>query len=75
MTQWIISAIYTVMIILLSLSLMYKLRTRFYDFYAEYGCFLWAVFTIQAISLLIETAIKILCFYDDAMYDFLTEVN
>ena len=51
--QWVISAIFSVIIILLSLSLMYQLNFRFYDFYAEYGCFLWAVFFIQAFSMLI----------------------
>ena len=51
--QWIISAIFTVMVILMSVSLMCKLRIRFEDFYAEYGCFLWVFFTIQALSMII----------------------
>ena len=51
--QWIINAIFTVMIILMSVSLMCKLRIRFEDFYAEYGCFLWVVFTLQALSMII----------------------
>ena len=51
--QWIISAIFTVMIILMSVSVMFKLRLRFEDFYKEYGCFLWIVFSIQASSMII----------------------
>ena len=51
--QWIISAIFTVMIILMSVSLMCKLRLRFEDFYKEYGCFLWLIFNIQALSMTI----------------------
>ena len=73
--QWIISAIFTVMMILMSLSLMFKLRIRFFDFYTEYGCFLWSVFTIQALSLLIMTTIKILLLYNDAVIDYKYESN
>ena len=58
--QWILSSIFTAMIILMSLSLMIKLKVRFYDFYREYGCFLWAIFTIQAISMIIKTTIEVL---------------
>ena len=50
--QWIISLIFAVLIIGLSLSLMVKLKVRFEDFYKDYGCFLWTVFAIQALSLI-----------------------
>ena len=68
--QWIISTIFTVMIILMSLSLMIKLRVRFYDFYREYGCFLWAVFALQAISMIIKSTIEALLEENDAVHDF-----
>ena len=50
--QWIISLIFSVVIIGLYLSLMVKLKVRFEDFYKDYGCFLWAVFATQALSLI-----------------------
>ena len=53
MMHWIIGMIFTVMIIFISVSIMCKLRIRFDDFYADYGCFLWVIFTIQALSMLL----------------------
>ena len=73
--QWILSTIFTVMIILMSLSLMIKLRVRFYDFYREYGCFLWAVFTIQAISMITKTTIEALLNLNDNVHDFKHEMR
>ena len=73
--QWIISAIFTLMIIFMSVSLMIKLRIRFYDFYVEYGCFLWVVFTIQALSMIVQTTIEVLLIYDDAIISFEKELH
>ena len=67
--EWIISTIFTTMIILMSLSLMCKLRVRFYDFYTEYGCILWTFFTIQALSMSMKTTIEALLNYSDAVND------
>ena len=53
MLSWICSAIFSVGQISMSLLMMRLLRDQFDDFYAEYGCFLWTVVTIQAISLTI----------------------
>ena len=72
--QWILSTIFTTMIILMSLSLMIKLRVRFYDFYREYGCFLWAIFTVQAVSMIIKTTIEALIIENDTAYDFRHEL-
>ena len=72
--QWIISTIFTVMIILMSLSLMIKLRVRFIDFYKEYGCFLWVVFAIQAISMIIKSTTEALLEENDAAFDFKIEL-
>ena len=67
--QCIFSTIFSVMIILMSLLVMCKLRIRFDDFYAEYGCLLWAVFTIQALSMLIQATTEFLRMYDQAVID------
>ena len=69
MMQWIIHAIFSVMIIVLSLSLMFKLKVRYGDFYAKNCCYLWAIFTWQALSMLIMTTIEIIRLYDDALID------
>ena len=53
MLRWISGAIFTVGQTFMSMLMMCLLRIRFDDFYAEYGCFLWTVVTIQVISLLI----------------------
>ena len=50
--------------------MMCLLRNRFDDFYAEYGCFLWTVVTVQALSLLIQTTINALLNYNKAVIDF-----
>ena len=76
--QLIINAIFAVVIILISVSLMCQLRIRFYDFYAEYGKFLWSVFIIQAFVLIISTIIEVLNMYNDAVriwVDNLSEVT
>ena len=52
---------------------MCKLKIRFEDFYREYGCFLWTVVIIQAISLLIKTTTGILHAYNAAVKDFFYE--
>ena len=51
--QWVMSAIFSVMMIMLSLLMILSVKHRYEDFYAEYGCFLWAVSTIQALSMVI----------------------
>ena len=53
MLRWIFSAIFTVGQTFTSVLMMCKLRKEFDDFFAEYGCFLWTVVTVQALSLLI----------------------
>ena len=74
--QWIRGAIFTVVLVFMSLLMMCKLRIRFNDFYTEYGCFLWTVVIIQAISLLFKTTTDILLFYDfDAVGDILDECS
>ena len=62
--QWIVSTIFSGVIVLLSLSLLIKLRVRFDDFYAEYGCFLWTIFTIQALSMIFQATVRILRIYN-----------
>ena len=47
---------------------MNKLKNKFDDFYAEYGCYLWTIVTIQALSLLFLTTI-------DAIYNIVDAVN
>ena len=73
--QWVISAIFSVMIIVLSLSIMYKLKVRFPDFYAEFGCYFWTVFTIQILSMLTMTTIEILRMYNEAVIELPTKIN
>ena len=73
--QMIFSALFTVMLIIMSFILMRKLRNLFDDFYAEYGCLLWTNLIIQALSLLIMAAVISLftiAFYDldKAVHDF-----
>ena len=51
--QWIISAIFSVMMILMGLSLILKVKHRYEDFYADYKCYLWTVSTIQALAMVI----------------------
>ena len=53
MLGWISIAIFSVAIIWMSFVLMCKLRHRFDDFYGEYGCYLWTIVTIQALSLIV----------------------
>ena len=56
--------------------LLSKLKNRFDDFYAEYGCYLWTVFIIQALSLLILVITQALLILDDSIYDFfIVETN
>ena len=71
---WIIGTTFTVIIISISVSLMCMLRIRFYDFYAEYGCFLWVIFTTQALSIIIKTTFEGLLFYSDVMINFINEL-
>ena len=61
---------FTVMLVSLSLTMMRKLRIRFEDFYVEYGCFLWTVVIIQAISVIIQTSTNILLYYNESFYHF-----
>ena len=51
--RWIISAIFTVGRTFMSVIMMGLLKSRFDDFYAEYGCFLWTIVIIQILSMLI----------------------
>ena len=51
--RWIGSAIFTVAKISMNLLMLRLLKNQFDDFYAEYGCFLKTVVTVQALSLLI----------------------
>ena len=53
---------------------MIKLRVRFIDFYKEYGCFLWVVFAIQAISMIIKSTTEALLEENDAAFDFKIEL-
>ena len=55
--------------------MMCQIRIRFNDFYSEYGCFLWTVVIIQAISLLIKTAIDNLTAYYTAVYEYYDQCN
>ena len=68
--QWVNNIIFTVVITVMSLLIMYKLRIHFADFYAEYGCYLRTVFIVQVLSLLTKTTIECLLFLNDAMMDF-----
>ena len=68
MLQWISSATFTVVLVFMSLVMMCKLRVRFEDFYAEYGCFLRTVVIVQAISLIIQTPTNILLYYSESFY-------
>ena len=68
MLQWIFSTTFSVMIILISLSVICKIRLRFNDLWSEYGCYLWTVFTVQALSMLIQTTIQVLLIYDYAVF-------
>ena len=52
----------------MSFILLSKLKNKFDDFYAEYGCYLWTVFIIQALSLLILATTQALLFIDDSIY-------
>ena len=70
MLQSISSAIFTAVLVFMSLLLMSKLRKRFEKFYVEYGCYLWTIVIIQAISLLISTTSDILFTYNGAANDF-----
>ena len=70
MLRWINSALFTVGQIFMSVLMMCKLRKEFDDFYAEYGCFLRTVVTIQAISLLILTTIESLIRQSEAVNSF-----
>ena len=56
------------MIIFISLTLMLKLRLRFQDFYADYGSYLWAVFSVQALSMIIKTTLEALLVYNNEMF-------
>ena len=73
--QWILSAIFSGAIIVLSVALMIKLKVRFDDFYAEYGCFLWAVFSVQALSMIIQTTVEVLRIYDEAVIELPTKIK
>ena len=59
--------------ITLGFTLLSKLKNRFDDFYAEYGCYLWTVFIIQALSLLIFAITQALVYLDISIYDFIME--
>ena len=52
---------------------MRKLKHRFDDFYGEYGCYLWTIVTIQALSLIITTTTQAILFYNEAVYDYFNE--
>ena len=73
MLRWILSAIFTIGQIVMSVFMMCLLRNRFDDFYAEYGCFLWTVVTIQALSLLIQTTCNALLTQNEAVSNFVYE--
>ena len=73
--RWILSFIFSAVIIFMSLSLMCKLRIRFDDFYAEYGCILWIVFIIQALSMLILSICKGLIIYNDAIRESTNDIS
>ena len=72
--QMLYSAYYIVVLIPMSFLLMFILRIRFENFYDEYGCLLWTIFIIQALSLLIMPTIVTLSFLKDPSniqkYDF-----
>ena len=68
--QWACSVIFTVGKICMSITMMSLLRIRFAYFYKEYGCFLWTVVTIQALSLIVQTTINVLISESDAIYSF-----
>ena len=57
----------------MSLIMMCLLKIRFYYFYLEYGCFLWTIVTIQALSLLIQTTIDALISENEALNNFVYE--
>ena len=73
MLRWINSAIFTAGKILMNMLMMYLLKVRFVYFYADYGCFIWTVFTIQDLSLLIQTTIDALISQNEAVSDFVLE--
>ena len=47
----------------MSLMLMYRLRTRFHGLYTDYGCSLWKVIITQIISLFIGASFYLLYYY------------
>ena len=55
--------------------LLSKLKNRFDDFYAEFGCYLWTVVIIQALSLLILTTANALIYLDDAVKEFIYDIE
>ena len=74
--RWISSAIFSVVLVFMSFLMMCKIRIRFSDFYADYGCFLRAVVIIQAVSLLLQATYD--AFYDfneDAVDNFYYDIN
>ena len=76
MLRWTCSAVFTVVLVCMSLLMMCKLRIRFSDFYADYGCFLWAVVIIQALSLLFwATTDALYDFKEDAVDNFYYDIN
>ena len=70
MLSWISIVIFTFALISMSFVLMFKLKHRFDDFYGEYGCYLWTIVTIQALSLIVLTTTTALFEFNDAVNDF-----
>ena len=51
-----------------SIILLSKLKNRFDDFYAEYGCFLWTIIITQALSLIVLTTSESLLYYGKIIF-------
>ena len=49
---------------------MRKLKHRFDDFYGEYGCYLWTIVTIQALSLIVLTTTQAILLTNETVYHF-----
>ena len=50
--------------------MMRKLRNRFHGLYTDYGCKLWTIYIVQAISLLLLSITSILDYYSDTWNTF-----
>ena len=63
--RWINLAVFTIILSIVNVILLCKLRNRFDDFYADYGCSLKTIFIIQVLSILCLTVTSILDYYTD----------